>query len=506
MLHGLGGTKASFLPTVAALADEYRVHAIDLPGFGDSVKPLRAAYDPAFFARAVCGFMDACGIERAHLIGNSMGGRVAFEIGFRNPARVGRIVGLTPALAWLRGRAWTPLVKALRPELGLLQITPRPVIEEVVRRFVPGGRNGWSAVGVDEFLRAYTTAAAAPRSTPRCATSTSTSPRATRASGPACASSSTSRCSSGARRTGSSRSPSPATSARRSRGPAPRARLRARAQLEARDARRTRRSGAWRVRPSLRGGAGAVAVARRFMRPRPRGRPHRQRFRNPRPASRGPHRRPDAPGHPRGRQRDPRPHPTLRGPTRTTFRNGRFRSRARRFPPRMKSTRRTRLVPPPITRMRTRLRPESADVQPQPPEAAMPSGASGRRDGARRWRLVAQRDEAAERPHVGGSVGPEGDRRVVVVEAQPLAAEALVEVRPSAKSSAVRYQASAPFDAAGPSCTCRRSRCERELRHHGRRDARRSASPSGSRRRASRSTRSSPGVVVLPRSVAAGPE
>jgi pimeloyl-ACP methyl ester carboxylesterase len=158
MLHGLGGTKASFLPTVAALADGYRVHAIDLPGFGDSVKPLRAAYDPRFFARAVTGFLDACGIERAHLIGNSMGGRVAFEVGFRHPARVGRIVALTPSLAWLRDRPWTPLVKALRPELGLLQITPRPVIEEVVRRFVPGGRDGWSAVGVDEFLRAYTTA------------------------------------------------------------------------------------------------------------------------------------------------------------------------------------------------------------------------------------------------------------------------------------------------------------------------------------------------------------
>ena len=134
MLHGLGGTKASFLPTVAALADEYRVHAIDLPGFGDSVKPLRAAYDPHFFARAVCGFMDAAGIESAHLIGNSMGGRVAFEVGFRNSDRVKRIVGLTPALAWLRSRGWTPLVKALRPELGLIQITPRPVFEQAVRR------------------------------------------------------------------------------------------------------------------------------------------------------------------------------------------------------------------------------------------------------------------------------------------------------------------------------------------------------------------------------------
>ena len=34
--------------------------------------------------------MDACGIESAHLIGNSMGGRVALEVGFRNPDRVDR--------------------------------------------------------------------------------------------------------------------------------------------------------------------------------------------------------------------------------------------------------------------------------------------------------------------------------------------------------------------------------------------------------------------------------
>lgn len=82
MLHGLGGTKGSFLPTVAALADSYRTLAIDLPGFGDSVKPVGAAYDPRFFAKAVCHFMDADGIESAHLIGNSMGGRVALEVGF----------------------------------------------------------------------------------------------------------------------------------------------------------------------------------------------------------------------------------------------------------------------------------------------------------------------------------------------------------------------------------------------------------------------------------------
>ncbi|HTY97330.1 MAG TPA: alpha/beta fold hydrolase, partial [Solirubrobacteraceae bacterium] len=40
-IHGLGGTKGSFLPTVAELGPHYRVIAADLPGFGDSSKPLR---------------------------------------------------------------------------------------------------------------------------------------------------------------------------------------------------------------------------------------------------------------------------------------------------------------------------------------------------------------------------------------------------------------------------------------------------------------------------------
>src|SRR5207237_6211076 len=52
-IHGLGGTKASFLPTTAALADTYRLIALDLPGFGESDKPLTAAYDPPYFARSV---------------------------------------------------------------------------------------------------------------------------------------------------------------------------------------------------------------------------------------------------------------------------------------------------------------------------------------------------------------------------------------------------------------------------------------------------------------------
>src|ERR687896_546551 len=100
-LHGLGGTKASFLPTVAALADRYRVVAMDFPGFGDSYKPIGAPYDSEWFARSAFDTLDALGVDAAHVVGNSMGGRVAIEAGLLDRSRV-RSPGVpTPAPAWL---------------------------------------------------------------------------------------------------------------------------------------------------------------------------------------------------------------------------------------------------------------------------------------------------------------------------------------------------------------------------------------------------------------------
>ena len=101
LLHGLGATKASFLPTLGALAPAHRVIAVDLPGFGDSVKPVLAAYDAPFFARSVVALLDALGLERATIVGNSMGGRVALEIGLvaRRPRRAPGAAGARAGLA-----------------------------------------------------------------------------------------------------------------------------------------------------------------------------------------------------------------------------------------------------------------------------------------------------------------------------------------------------------------------------------------------------------------------
>src|SRR4051794_3436774 len=158
LIHGLGATKVSFLPTLAALAPRHRAIALDLPGFGDSDKPIRAGYDAPYFARAVAALLDALDIDRADVVGNSMGGRVSLELALSHPERVRRVGLLAPSLPWLKPRPWAPYLRFVAPELGLIQPAPRPVVEAVVRRIIPGAQEEWTAAGIDEFLRSYLTA------------------------------------------------------------------------------------------------------------------------------------------------------------------------------------------------------------------------------------------------------------------------------------------------------------------------------------------------------------
>jgi pimeloyl-ACP methyl ester carboxylesterase len=158
LLHGLGATSSSFLPTVWDLSADHHVIAVDLPGFGESDKPVRPLH-PEFFARWLVALLDALSIERAHVVGNSMGGRVALEVGIRSPSRVDHLVLLAPSLAWRRYRAAVGLVRLLRPEIA---ITPLPVLHRmavgVLRALFAQPRRVSQAAmdaAADEFVRVF---------------------------------------------------------------------------------------------------------------------------------------------------------------------------------------------------------------------------------------------------------------------------------------------------------------------------------------------------------------
>jgi pimeloyl-ACP methyl ester carboxylesterase len=91
LLHALGESTSDWRWVLPALARTHRVYAPDLPGFGGSSKPA-ADYSPAFFERFAAGFLDALGLRRAAVVGNSLGGLVALRLALSEPARVGALV------------------------------------------------------------------------------------------------------------------------------------------------------------------------------------------------------------------------------------------------------------------------------------------------------------------------------------------------------------------------------------------------------------------------------
>jgi len=91
LVHGMLDSTYTWRHVLPTLAEGFRVHAIDLPGFGLSEKP-DGRYETAWLADSLAGYLDATGIERAILVGNSMGGNVVTEVAIRHPDRVSGLV------------------------------------------------------------------------------------------------------------------------------------------------------------------------------------------------------------------------------------------------------------------------------------------------------------------------------------------------------------------------------------------------------------------------------
>jgi pimeloyl-ACP methyl ester carboxylesterase len=91
LLHGWGGRIESFTPVYDDLVRSYTVHAIDLPGFGDSSLP-PVPWGSADYARLTLAVLDRLQIRRAHIIAHSFGGQVTMNLAAAHPERFGKLV------------------------------------------------------------------------------------------------------------------------------------------------------------------------------------------------------------------------------------------------------------------------------------------------------------------------------------------------------------------------------------------------------------------------------
>ena len=96
LVHGLSGSTRWWSRNVPALAERYRVYLVDLPGFG-AMRSLRRRFVLSEAASWLSEWMKAVGIERAHLVGHSMGGYVSVRLAASRPQAVRRLVLVAPA-------------------------------------------------------------------------------------------------------------------------------------------------------------------------------------------------------------------------------------------------------------------------------------------------------------------------------------------------------------------------------------------------------------------------
>jgi pimeloyl-ACP methyl ester carboxylesterase len=142
LLHGFASSIYTWKDVLPAFARKRRVVALDFPGFGGSEAPADLSF--ALLPQVAIGLVDRLGIDRASLVGNSMGGAVAVVLAARRPERMSKLV-LIDAAAYMepgeqpwpvrltRSRAaatlseWLPLRRRL-VRTGLRQVFRDPAL------------------------------------------------------------------------------------------------------------------------------------------------------------------------------------------------------------------------------------------------------------------------------------------------------------------------------------------------------------------------------------------
>ena len=134
LLHGTGGSLHTWEGLVDRLKASHRIISFDRPGFGLTGPNASGDYSMAYYVGFLGRLLDTLGVRRCILVGNSSGGRMAWEFAVAEPGRVGRLVLVAPA-GYPRT---TPLPLGLRIAMSpvgpvLLHLLPKAAVAKSVR-------------------------------------------------------------------------------------------------------------------------------------------------------------------------------------------------------------------------------------------------------------------------------------------------------------------------------------------------------------------------------------
>ncbi|MFZ3295765.1 alpha/beta fold hydrolase [Mycobacterium sp.] len=143
MLHGSGpgvSAMANWQHNIGALAQRFRVLAPDIVGFGATQRPDDVVYSLRTWTDQIWAFLDALGIEKTAIVGNSLGGRIALQMATDCPDRITKMVlmgapgvGMTLTDGLTALRAYEPSHDAMRDLLrNYFAVDPAMITDELV--------------------------------------------------------------------------------------------------------------------------------------------------------------------------------------------------------------------------------------------------------------------------------------------------------------------------------------------------------------------------------------
>ena len=109
LLHGIAGSSRTWREVMPALAGDYRMIAPDLLGHGESAKPL-GDYSLGAYASGLRDLLGVLGVERATVVGHSLGGGVAMQLAYQHPEVCERLVLVDSGGL---GREVSPILRAV---------------------------------------------------------------------------------------------------------------------------------------------------------------------------------------------------------------------------------------------------------------------------------------------------------------------------------------------------------------------------------------------------------